>query len=92
MSTKRTFRTIPKASWGFQPLQPISECHNDKNERLGILYKTYTNDPELIPGKPLWVYAIEDTGGWAVTSELSEEDLKAKILRLRHPKKNTNKK
>lgn len=91
MSTKRTFRPILEASWGFQPLQPLSECLDHKGIRLGILFKTYLNDPKLVPGKPIWVYAIDEKGGWAATSEFSEEDLKAQVLKLHHPKKTTRK-
>ena len=91
MSTKLTFRPIPEAGWGFQPLEPLSECLDHKGNRLGVLFKTYTNDPELTPGKPIWVYAIDDKGGWAATSEFSEEDLQSQVLKLHHPKKGTRK-
>lgn len=90
MSTKRTFHPLPSSRWGFQPLEPLSECRDHNDERLGVLYKTYRNDPELTPGKPIWVYAIDNKGGWAATSEISEEDLRVKVLKLRHPRKNTN--
>ena len=87
MSTKRTFHPIPTSSWGFQPLEPLYECRDHEGRRLGVIYKTYRNEPGYNPGKPIWVYAIDNKGGWAATSEVSEEDLKAKVLKLRHPKK-----
>jgi hypothetical protein len=92
MSTKHTFRTIPTFSWGFQPLEPLFECRDQEGRRLGVVYKTYRNEPGFNPGKPIWVYAIDNKGGWAATSEISEDDLKAKVINLRHRKKPANKK
>lgn len=91
MSKKRTFHPIPSSNWGFQPLEPLSECRDHQGRRLGVLSKTYRNEAGFHPGKPIWVYAIEARGGWAATSELSEEDLKGKVLKLRHPKNPTTK-
>jgi hypothetical protein len=92
MSTKLTFHTIPASNWGFQPQEPLSECRDPKGNRLGVLYKTYRNEPGYNPGKPIWVYAIDGKGGWAATSEISEEDLKSKVEKLHHPKKTINRK
>ena len=92
MSNKITFHSIPKSSWGFQPQEPLSECRDHAGNRLGVIYKTYLNEPGYSPGKPIWVYAIDNKGGWAATSEISEEDLKAKIEKLRRPKTTIKKK
>jgi len=92
MSTKLTFHTIPASNCGFQPQEPLSECRDPKGNRLGVLYKTYRNEPGYNPGKPIWVYAIDGKGGWAATSEISEEDLKSKVEKLHHPKKTINRK
>ncbi|NBZ95356.1 MAG: hypothetical protein EBR40_02825 [Proteobacteria bacterium] len=92
MSTKLIFHTIPASNWGFQPQEPLSECRDPKGNRLGVLYKTYRNEPGYNPGKPIWVYAIDGKGGWAATSEISEEDLKSKVEKLHHPKKTINRK
>lgn len=89
MSKKITFRPVPTSGWGFQPLEPLFESLDHEGRRLGVLHKTYRNEPGLTPGKVIWVYAIDNRGGWAATSEISEEDLKAKVLKLRHPKKAT---
>jgi hypothetical protein len=87
MSKKLTFHPIPDASWGFQPLEALFECWDKDGEtRLGVLYKTYLNEPTQTPGTPIWVYAIDNQGGWAATSKLSVDDLKEKVLKLRHPK------
>jgi hypothetical protein len=80
MSTKCTFHPVPTSSWGFQPLEPLAECRDHKGKRLGVIYKTYRNEEGFNPGKPIWVYAIDNKGGWAATSEISEEDLQAKIF------------
>jgi hypothetical protein len=88
MSTKLTFHPIPSSNWGFQPQEPLSECRDAAGHRLGVLYKTYLNEPGYHPGKPIWVYAIDGRGGWAATSEISEEDLKEQVRKIRHPKKN----
>lgn len=94
MSKNITFRPLPSSGWGFQPLEPLSEAlgvnAQGKACRLGVLHKTYRNEPGHHPGKPIWVYAIDGKGGWAATSEISEEDLKAKVLKLRHPKKSAD--
>jgi len=86
MSTNRTFNLIPAASWGFQPLQPVSECRDHQGRRLGTHYKRYRNAPDVTPGQAIWVYAIENRGGWTASSQVSEDDLKAQVLKLRHPK------
>ena len=78
---------VPQSSCGFQPLQARSHSFDKEGKHLGTLYKTYRNDPDLIPGRPIWVYAIDGQGGWAAISELSEADLEAKVLQIRHPKK-----
>ena len=83
----KSFRRIPEANWGFQPLQALSHSLDAKGERLGVLYKTYINDPKFNPGRPIWVYAIDEVGGWAATSDLSETDLETKVLKIRHPEK-----
>ena len=85
MSNKHTFHTIPSSSWGFQPLEPLSECRDHEGKRLGVLYKTYRNEPGFNPGKPIWVYAIDGKGGWAATSEISEEDLREQVIAIKHP-------
>jgi hypothetical protein len=91
MSKNNTFRPIATSSWGFQPLEALSEYWGHTEEgnpcRLGVLHKTYRNEPGFHPGKPIWVYAIDGKGGWAATSEISEEDLRVKVLKLRHPKR-----
>jgi len=96
MSKNITFRSIPNSAWGFQPLEPLSEAwgvnEQGKPFRLGVLHTTYRNEPGHTPGKPIWVYAIDGKGGWAATSEISEEDLKTKVLKLRHPKKTASSK
>ena len=96
MSKNITFRPIPASGWGFQPLEPLSQAWGvnaqGKPCRLGVLHKTYRNEPGHTPGKPIWVYAIDGKGGWAATSEISEENLKAKVLKLRQPKKTASSK
>ena len=96
MSKNITFRPIPTSGWGFQPLEPLSEAwgvnEQGKPFRLGVLHTTYRNEPGHTPGKPIWVYAIDEKGGWATTSEISEEDLKTKVLKFRHTKKTASSK
>ena len=82
-----SFLHIPGINWGFQPLQALSHSLDAQGNRLGVLYKTYINDPKFNPGRPIWVYAIDEVGGWAATSELSETDLETKVLKILHPKK-----
>jgi hypothetical protein len=66
MSKNITFRPIPNSAWGFQPLEPLSEAwgvnEQGKACRLGVLHKTYRNEPGHTPGKPIWVYAIDGKG------------------------------
>jgi hypothetical protein len=91
MSYQVTFRTIPTSNWGFQPLEPLSESlgfnKDGKPCRLGVLHKTYRNEPGFNPGKPIWVYALDGKGGWAIESDISEEDLKEKVLKFHSPGK-----
>lgn len=89
MSKNITFRPIPASGWGFQPLEPLCESFDHEGRRLGVLHRTYRNEAGHTPGKAIWVYAIDNRGGWAAASEISEEDLKTKVLKLRHPKKGT---
>lgn len=91
MSATLTFHPIPTAAWGFQPQEPLSECRDPKGNRLGVLSKTYLNEPGHNPGKPIWVYAIDGKGGWAATSEISEDDLRDKVLNLWLPKSSSTK-
>jgi len=44
-------------------------------------------NPVITPASPSGSMRLITRGGWAATSEVSEEDLKAKVLKLRHPKK-----
>jgi hypothetical protein len=93
MSNKLKLVPVPESSWGFQPLEALFECWDHKEEeRFGVLYKTYRNEPGFNPGKPIWVYAIDEKGGWALTSEISLDDLKEKVLKIRHPEKPSKKK
>jgi hypothetical protein len=92
MSKNLIFRSVTEGSWGFQPLEALFEygyyCRPDQFVLNGVLYKTYRNEAGGKPGKPIWVYAIDGRGGWAATSEISEEDLKEQVRKIRHPKKN----
>ena len=91
MSKKNAFRDITPSNWGFQPLEPLSEFWGHTKEgkpcRLGVLHKTYRNEPGYNPGKPIWVYAIDGKGGWAATSEISEDDLREKVTAIEHPER-----
>jgi len=82
-----SFLTVTGDTCNFQPLQALSHSFDAEGKHLGTLYKTYWNEPGLIPGRPIWVYAIDGRGGWAAISDLSQSDLEAKVLRIRHPKK-----
>jgi len=88
MSKKNTFRSITPSSSGFKPLESLSEYWGYTKEgkpcRLGVLHKTYRNETGFNPGKPIWVYALDGKGGWAATSEISEEDLRNQVIAIRH--------
>lgn len=75
-----TFRKPAQTPWGFQPLEALSEVWDSDRKRIGVIYKTYKNHPELIPGKPKWVYARDGDGGWCFESTVSEDDLLTKIV------------
>ena len=79
-----SFLAVTGGTCNFQPLQALSHSFDHEGKHLGTLYKTYRNDPDLIPGRPIWVYAIDGEGGWAAISALSQADLEAKVLRIRH--------
>lgn len=81
-NTSPAFHPIPKTTWGFQPLEPLSELRDKKGQKLGTLFKTYLNDPVDIPGRAIWVFAKTEEGGWAATSEISETDLQTQVLKL----------
>ena len=89
MSKHLIFRSVTEGSWGFQPLEALFEygyySRPDTFVLHGVLYKTYRNEPGFNPGKPIWVYAIDGKGGWAASSEISEEDLREQVIAIKHP-------
>jgi len=82
-----SFMAVSGDTCSFQPLQALAHSFDDEGKYLGTLYKAYRNEPGFFPGRPIWVYAIDGRGGWAAISYVSQSDLEAKVLRIRHPKK-----
>lgn len=79
---KLRFIPVLQDPWGFQPLEPVSELWDGKNFRIGVLFKTYRNDPALVPGKVTWVFALDGQGGWLAESQDSENCLRSKVLAI----------
>jgi hypothetical protein len=81
MKKELTFHAIEQETWGFSALRPLSELRDHLGNPVGTLYLTYRNHPELVPGKPIWVFKRPEQGGWLVENEDSEEAAKDEVLR-----------